>query len=162
MEKTSAQPIPAGHTTVTAGLCISGAAQAIEFYKQAFGAEERERMAGPGGTIMHAELQIGTSRLMLADPMPGMTKSVQTLGDSPVAFYLYVTDADSAHRRAVAAGATDLMPVSDAFWGDRMGQVKDPYGFRWTLATHTKDLTPEEIRAAGEAFMKTADCSDKS
>jgi uncharacterized glyoxalase superfamily protein PhnB len=154
MAKKSTQPIPAGYTTVTPGLCFKNTSRAIEFYKQAFGAEERERMLGPNGAIMHAEIKIGNSIVMMGDEMPGMNKSVQTLGGSPVAFYLYVTDADTAHRRALDAGAKEIQPVTDQFWGDRSGQVEDPFGLRWNLATRTVDMSPEEMRKAGEAWMK--------
>lgn len=154
MAKKSTQPVPAGYTTVTPGLCFASTAKAIEFYKEAFGAEERERMVGPDGGIMHAELKIGNSIIMMADEMPGMTRSVQAHGGSPVNFYVYVADADAAQRRAVAAGAKELYPVTDQFWGDRSGVVEDPFGLRWNFATHVADLTPEEIREAGEAWMK--------
>jgi uncharacterized glyoxalase superfamily protein PhnB len=154
MAKKSTSPIPAGYTTVTASLCLADTAKAVEFYKRAFGAEERERMLGPGGSIMHVELQIGSSIVMAADEMPGMSKSVQTLGGSPVSFYLYFKDADAAQKRALAAGAKEIMPVTDMFWGDRSGQVEDPFGFRWSIATRTEELTPEEMRKAGEEWMK--------
>jgi uncharacterized glyoxalase superfamily protein PhnB len=153
MAEKSTQPIPVGYSTVTPGLCFSNTAKAIEFYKKAFGAEERERMAGPNGTIMHAEIKIGSSIIMMGDEMPGMNKSVETLGGSPVAFFVYVADVDAAYAKALAAGAKELMPVDDMFWGDRTGQVVDPFGLRWSLATHIKDMTPDEIRRAGEAWM---------
>jgi uncharacterized glyoxalase superfamily protein PhnB len=160
MASKSTQPIPAGYTTVTAGLCFANTNQAIEFYRQAFGAEVRELMPGPGGGVMHAVLQIGGTLLMAADEMPGMNKSVETLGGSPVAFYVYVADADAAFKRAIAAGAKELMPVADQFWGDRMGTVVDPFGLRWSIATRTVELTPDEIRAAGEAWMKKMAAGD--
>jgi len=150
-----------GYSTVTPGLCFASTLTAIEFYKQAFGAEQRELMLGPGGSVMHAELKIGSSMIMMGDEMPGMNQIVQTLGGSPVAFFLYVADADAAQRKALAAGAKEIMPVSDQFWGDRMGQVEDPFGLRWSLATRVTDMTPEEMRQAGEAWMKKMACADK-
>ena len=112
-------------------------------------------MPGPDGrTIMHAEIRIGSSILMLSDEMPEMEcRSPQSLGGSPVSFYVYVPDVDSFFKKAVAAGATEKMPVADMFWGDRVGGLTDPYGHKWTIATHTKDLTPEQIRKGAEAFF---------
>lgn len=155
MATKSTRPVPEGYATVTASLTVKDAARAIEFYKKAFGAEERERMVGPQGGIMHAEITIGSSIVMLADEMPGMTRGVEAYGGSPVSFYVYVNDADAAHKRALAAGAKEAMPMSDMFWGDRTGQVVDPFGYRWTFATRTVEMTPEEMREAGERWMKT-------
>jgi PhnB protein len=142
----AAKPIPAGFHTVTPYLVVRGAAKAIDFYKRAFGAEERMRMPGPEGRVMHAEIQIGDSILMLSDEMPDMgSKSPQTLGGSPGSLFLYVQDVDRAFQRAVDAGAQVKMAVADMFWGDRFGQVVDPFGHEWGLATHKEDLTPQEI-----------------
>ncbi len=146
-------PIPAGYDRLTVYLIVRGAAEAIEFYKKAFGAVERFRMAGPDGKIGHAELQIGQSMLMLADECDAaMGRSPQTLGGTPVCFVMYVADADAAFQRAVAAGATVLQPLQDKFYGDRTGMVVDPFGYQWALMTHIEDVPPEEMakRAAAE------------
>ena len=148
-----AKAVPDGFTTVTASLIQSDCAKAIEFYKKALGAEEHMRMPGPDGRIMHAEIQIGTSVVMMNDEMMGM-KSAESLGASPVSFYLYVENCDAALQKALAAGGKEVMPATDMFWGDRMGQFVDPFGYRWTLATHVKDLTPEEIRKGQDEWMK--------
>ena len=148
-----AKAVPDGFTTVTASLIQSDCAKAIEFYKKALGAEEHMRMPGPDGRIMHAEIQIGTSVVMMNDEMMGM-KSAESLGASPVSFYLYVENCDAALQKALAAGGKEVMPATDMFWGDRMGQFADPFGYRWTLATHVKDLTPEEIRKGQDEWMK--------
>jgi len=127
--------------------------QAIEFYKKAFGAQERSCMMWPDGTgVMHAEIQIGDSRLMMGDEKSGQPcKSAQTLGNSPVTCYVYSPDADAAFKKAVAAGAVVQMPVQDAFWGDRWGSVMDPFGHTWAIATHKRDVSLEEMRRAAEA-----------
>ena len=150
------KPVPKGYHTLTPGLTISRCAEAIEFYKRALGAEEVSRMAAPdGSSVWHAELRIGDSVMMVNDPMPGMSPEPPSAErHSPVAFYLYMPDCDVAFDRAVTAGAAVIMPVSDMFWGDRCGQVVDPFGFRWTLATRVKDMTEEEIRRAGEEAAK--------
>jgi uncharacterized glyoxalase superfamily protein PhnB len=129
------------------------ARKAIEFYKRAFGAEERFAMPGPDGKgVMHAELQIGNSIIMMGEENPQYPcKSAQTLGGSPVSFYIYLNNVDEAFRTAVKAGAEVRMAVEDMFWGDRTGTVQDPFGYSWTLATHTKDLTPQEIEAGAKA-----------
>ncbi|MBI2896457.1 MAG: VOC family protein [Deltaproteobacteria bacterium] len=146
--------VPEGYTTVTPAIAFKGAARAIEFYKKALGAEERFRMNGPDGkTVMHAELQIGSSVVMVSDEMPDC-KSAQTLGDSPVAFYVYVEDVDVAFARAVAAGGEQTMPVTDMFWGDRTGQFQDPFGYKWTVATHTRDVTPEQIEQGQREWLE--------
>ncbi len=146
------KPIPDGYHTVTATMTCDGAVKAIDFYKKAFGAEERIRVPGPDGRIMHAEIQIGDSIVMLNDPMPGC-KTPLELGESPVRFYLYVKDCDAAVARATAAGATVEHPVSDMFWGDRVGSVRDPFGYAWSFATHVADPTPEEIAEGQQAFL---------
>jgi PhnB protein len=147
------RPIPEGYHSVTPMFVFKDARRAIEFYKLAFGAEERFVMPGPEGKgIMHAELRIGDSIIMMGEENPQHAcKSAETLGSSPVSFYVYVENADAAFRRAVEAGATVQMPVEDMFWGDRAGSVGDPFGHSWMLATHTRDLTPEEIEAGAKA-----------
>ncbi len=151
-------PIPEGYHTVTPHLIVQGAGDAIEFYKRALGAEELFRMPGPGGAIMHAELQVGSSRIMLCDEFPGMeyNKSPASLNGSAVTLSLYVEDADAAFNRAVEAGATATMPPMDAFWGDRYGKFRDPFGHEWAVMQHIKDLTPEEIQKGAEEWMKNA------
>jgi uncharacterized glyoxalase superfamily protein PhnB len=145
--------IPDGYHTVTANLVVRDAAKAIDFYKKAFGAEEIMRMPGPGGKIMHAEIKVGDSRLMIGDEMPEMNcKSPPALGGSPVSFYVYVENADAAFKRAVDAGGTAIMPVSDMFWGDRLGALTDPFGHKWSLAQHVSDPTPEEMKKGHDAF----------
>jgi PhnB protein len=148
------QFIPTGYGTLTPGFCVRGAAQAIDFYKRAFGAKERMRLTKPDGTTLaHAELKIGDSRFMLGEEDPAMGGlSAQTLGGSPVNFYLYVKDVDAAVARALAAGAKPVMPIADMFWGDRIGGVEDPYGQKWTLATHTEDVAPREMGKRAQAF----------
>jgi PhnB protein len=151
--KKSTQAIPPGFHTVTASLIVRNAAQAIEFYKKALGAEEIMRMEGPNGEIGHAELKIGDSIIFLTDESPSMgTKSPQTLGGTAGNLYLYVEDVDKAFQRAVDAGGKATMPVTDMFWGDRFGNFVDPYGHTWGLSTHTLDLTQPEIEEAAKAF----------
>jgi uncharacterized glyoxalase superfamily protein PhnB len=147
-------PIPDGYGTVTPTLTVRGAAQAIEFYKEAFDAQEIFRFPGPdGNTIMHAEIKIGNSIVMLNDEIPQMNcRSPQSIGGTGSSIFLYVNDADATFNKAVSAGAKSLVPLMDAFWGDRFGSVQDPYGHVWSIATHKKDMTPEEIRAGQEAF----------
>lgn len=140
------KPIPDGYGTLTPMLTLSDAAKGIEFYRRAFAAEELFRMPGPDGKIMHAELRIGTSRIMLGEEAPAWDcHSPQALGGTPVQFYVYVEDVDSALRKAVAAGAKEVTPVADMFWGDRVGTLVDPFGHKWSLATHQADLTPEQL-----------------
>ena len=148
------KPIPEGYHALTPSLAVENAAEAIEFYKRAFGAKERMRMSTPMGTIGHAELQIGDSVLMLADPMPQSTvKPPKDLGGTSVGIFLYVEDVDEVAQQVVDAGGTVTMPVEDQFWGDRFGVVADPYGHQWQIATHKEDLSPEEIRVRGEKAM---------
>ena len=149
------QPVPPGTHTITPHLVVKGAAQAIDFYKQAFGAAEKARMPGPGGMIMHAEIKIGDSWIFLADEMPGMgNKSPQTLGGSAVTLHISAADCDAMFRQAVAAGATVRMPLMDMFWGDRYGQVADPFGHVWAISTHKEDLTHEQVIERGKAAME--------
>ncbi len=149
-----AKPIPKGFHTVTADLIVRDAARAIDFYKRAFGAEELFRIEGLPGKIGHAELKIGDSIIMLADEMDGGTcRSPQSLGGTAVNISLYVKDVDQVFNQAVAAGAKVSMPVKDMFWGDRFGQVTDPFGHSWSIATHKEDLTMEEIRERARSAM---------
>jgi PhnB protein len=147
--------IPDGYHTLTPYMTVRDAARAIEFYKQAFGAVERGVMKGPDGKVMHAELTIGDSIVMLADEMPQFgSLSPQSIGGSGTGLHIYVEDVDSAFDRAAKAGATVEMPVSDMFWGDRYGKLVDPFGHKWSIATHKRDMSPEEIEEAQSEFMK--------
>jgi PhnB protein len=149
--------IPEGHYTITPQLTLDDAAKAIDWYKKALGAEEKGRAAGPDGKIMHAELQIGNSRIMLNDAMMG-GKGPKAFGGSPAALWLYVEDCDTLFNRAIAAGGEihggGMGKMADQFWGDRSGTFNDPYGYRWTIATHKEDLTPQEMQQRQEAWMK--------
>jgi PhnB protein len=145
------KPIPKGYYSVTPYLIFNGASEAIAFYKKALGAEEVMRIGGPGGKIGHAEIKIGDSRIMLADEHPELQAlSPKTIGGSPVSIHLYVEDVDTAVERAVAAGAKLVRPVADQFYGDRVGGIEDPFGYRWFIATHKEDLTTDEIRGRAE------------
>ena len=151
------QAVPEGHHTVTPQLTLDNAAKAIDWYKQALGAEEVARAVGPNGAVMHAEIRIGNSLIMLNDSMMG-DKDAVALGGSPASLWLYVEDCDALFNRAVAAGATvfggPMGQLTDQFWGDRSGSIVDPHGYRWTIATHKEDLTPEEMQVRQEEFMK--------
>jgi len=159
-----ANPIPEGCHTITPHLVIKGAAKAIEFYKRAFGAEElcRMPMPGPDGQVRlgHAELQIGDSRLFLADEFPEQG-STGPNGSSPVSFHMYVTDADAVFEQAVAAGATVSMPLANMFWGDRFGKLVDPFGHHWSIATHLEDPTPEEMKERMAAAFAEKSCGSE-
>jgi PhnB protein len=145
--------IPDGYHSVTPYLIISGAAAAIDYYKQAFGATELLRMPAPGGKVGHAEIKIGDSPIMLADEHPDMGyKSPQTLGGSPVSIMIYVADVDKVFDQAIAAGGKAQRPVKDQFYGDRSGTLEDPFGHVWHVATHTEDVSAEEM----ERRMKAA------
>jgi len=147
-----AKAIPEGFHSVTPHLIIKGASEAIEFYKKAFGAEEIARMPGPGGSIMHAEIIIGDSHIMLNDEFPSFGKlAPKSIGGTPVTLHLYVNDVDGMFDRAVKAGAKVTMPIADMFWGDRYGQIEDPFGHQWSLATHKEDVTPEECSKRAKA-----------
>ena len=150
----SVRPIPEGYHSVTPALLVRGAAEAIDFYTRAFGARELGRMSAPDGQrIWHAELQIGDARLMLADEFPEMGgHAPESLGGTPVSLHLYVEDADAVIQRAVDAGATVIQPPMDAFWGDRYGRIKDPFGHEWSVATHIEDVSEEEMRQRAEVF----------
>ncbi len=147
--------IPEEYHSVTPMFVFKDARKAIEFYKRAFGAQERYAMPGPDGKgVMHAELRIGNSIIMMGEEDPQQPcKSAETTGGSPVSFYLYLEKVDEAFRTALDAGAEVRMPVQDMFWGDRVGTVQDPFGYSWTLATHIKDLTPQEIQQGAQAFF---------
>jgi len=145
--------IPDGYHTATPYLIVKGAARAIEFYKQAFGATELMRFPGPNGTIGHAEIKIGDSPIMLADEMPQMGyRSPAALGGSPVSVMLYVPDVDKVVERAVQAGAKLERPVADQFYGDRNGTFHDPFGHVWTVSTHKEDVSPEEMQRRAAAM----------
>jgi len=148
------KPIPEGYHTATPYLIIKNAAGAIEFYKKAFGAKELMRMADPDGKVMHAEIKIGDSPIMISDEMPERgVRGPQSLGGTSGSIFLYVEDVDALARQAIGAGAKELMPVQDQFWGDRYGKLVDPFGHVWDVATHKEDLTPEEMRKrAAELF----------
>ena len=149
-----AKPVPEGLHTVTPHLVIRDAAKAMELYKKAFGAQSVSVHHTPNGKVMHADLKIGDSRVMLADEFPGTPcLSPQTVGGTTNVLHIYVEDADSRYNSAVAAGATALMPVMDMFWGDRNGQLRDPFGHVWAIATHTEDVTPAELEKRGAAMF---------
>ena len=149
MSTSSVKPIPEGMHSLTPQIVCAGAAKAIDFYKQAFGAIELFRMPTPDGKIGHAQIKIGNSILMLTDESQQCgSLSPQTLKGSPVSLYLYVENADAAFERAVAAGATVAMPLADMFWGDRWALVEDPFGHRWHIASHVRDVEPEEMQRA--------------
>jgi PhnB protein len=151
------KPIPDGYHSVTPYLSIKGAAKAIEFYKQAFGAREIARMPDPNGQIAHAEIQIGNSRIMLSDEFPDMGfKSPATLGGSPVMIHIYTEDVDAMVNSAVAAGAKLTRPVADQFYGDRSGGLTDPFGHSWYIATHKEDISEDEMARRAAAAMQKA------
>ncbi|MFA5914764.1 MAG: VOC family protein [Burkholderiales bacterium] len=143
------KPIPEGMHSLTPHLVCAGAAEAIEFYKKAFGAIEGGRLPGPNGKLMHAMLHIGDSALMLVDEMRDCNAlGPKALKGSPVTIHLYVEDVDACVERAVAAGAKITMPVEDMFWGDRYGRLEDPFGHQWSVATHKREVSPEEMKQA--------------
>ncbi len=150
---TETRPIPDGYHTLTAYLTVRGAAEAIDFYKKAFGATELFRLATPDGKIAHGEFRIGDSIFMISDENPEWdSPSPQKLGGSPVTLHLYVEDADRTFADAVKAGAREAMPVANQFWGDRMGKVVDPFGHRWLIATHVEDVASSELQSRMDAF----------
>lgn len=149
------KPVPEGYNTVTPYLVVDGAADAIDFYERAFGARDIMRMPGPAGKIAHAELQIGDSKIMLGDEMPGSLRTPRSLGGSPVGLFLYVEDVDAVYQRAIEAGAKSEMPPADMFWGDRYCKLTDPFGHNWSIGTHIEDVPPEEMgRRMQEATAK--------
>jgi PhnB protein len=150
----SVKPIPEGYPRVSPYLCVDGAANAIDFYTQVLGATERMRMPMPDGKVGHAELQIGDSVVMLADEFPEMgIVGPKKIGGTPVTLGVYVEDVDKTFATAVKAGAKELRPVEDQFYGDRSGQFEDPFGHRWSISTHVEDVAPEEMgKRAAEAM----------
>lgn len=149
------KPIPDGYHSITPYLMIKGASEAIEFYKRAFGATEIFRLSHPNGQIGHAEIKIGDSSVMLADPCEqGAFRTPQSLGGSSVALHVYVEDVDAQFAQAVSAGAKAVKPVFDQFYGDRTGTLQDPFGHIWFLATHKEDIAPEEISRRAEALFQ--------
>ena len=139
------KPIPDGYSVITPYLIIRGAAVALDFYKQAFGATERMRLDMPGGLVGHAEIQLGNSVIMLADEFPQMNcRGPEAYGGSPVSLHFYVTDVDAVVARAVSLGAKVTRPVANQFYGDRSGTISDPFGHTWNIATHVEDVSPEE------------------
>ncbi len=151
------KPIPDGYSTATPYLIVKGAADAIEFYKRAFGATEQLRMADPQGRVGHAEIKIGDSVIMLADEHPAMGyRGPRSLGGSSVSILLYLPDVDTVFERAIKAGARTARPVQNQFYGDRSGTLEDPFGHVWTIATHVEDVPPEELERRAQAAMKSA------
>lgn len=150
----SVKPIPEGYHTATPYLAVDDAAEALEYYKKAFGAKERGRMEAPDGKIGHAEIQIGDSVVMLSDPFPqASTRTPKELGGTTASVFLYVENVDAFVQRAVDAGATVSMEVADQFWGDRFGTITDPFGHSWSVATHIEDVPPEEMAERAKAAM---------
>lgn len=140
---------PKGFSSVTPHLVIKDCAKAINFYKKALGAQEIYQSKMPDGKVMHAMIQIGNSIIMMADEFPAMgAVGPNTLGGTSTTLHIYTEDADELFNQAIKAGATPVMPIADMFWGDRYGQIKDPYGHSWAIATHTRDVTPEEMEKA--------------
>jgi len=157
MASQSVNPIPEGMHTVTPHLICAGAGDAIDFYKKAFGATETSRVPGPGGKLIHASIRIGDSAVMLVDEMPEWgSLGPKVLKGSPVVIHLYVDDVDAFTTRAVAAGAKVTMPVADMFWGDRYGQLEDPFGHRWSVATHVRDVSPADMQQAMQKMSQKA------
>jgi PhnB protein len=151
--------VPEGYNSITPYLIIKGAAQAIEYYKKVFGATEVVRMDGPDGKVGHAELQIGDSRIMVADENPTMGQghvSAASIGASPVSLYFYCPEVDRVIERAVAAGAKVLKPAQDQFYGDRSGFIQDPFGHLWGVATHIEDVSPKEMKERMKKVMQAA------
>ena len=148
------KPIPEGYHSLQIYLAVEDAAKAIDFYKEAFGAEETIRMPGPDGKIAHAELQIGDSKLMLSDPMPqSSVRPPSERGGTTASIFMYVDDADATFDQATAAGADVVMQLEDMFWGDRFGTLSDPFGHVWSVATHKEDLSDEEMAERSKAAM---------
>jgi len=157
MAQANAKKIPDGMHTVTPHLVCDGAGKAIDFYKKAFGAVELSRLPGPDGKLMHGSFRIGDSVIMLADEFPTYGSfGPKALKGTPVVIHLYVEDADAFAKRAVDAGAKLTMPVSEMFWGDRYGQLEDPFGHKWSVATHVRDMNPEEMKKAMDDMMRQA------
>lgn len=160
-DSTNVSPIPAGYHSVTPYLIVDGANEAIEFYRQAFHADELLRMPTPEGKIMHAEIKIGDSHVMLSDEAPDMGyRCPPALGGSPVSLHIYLADVDATFSQAIAAGATEVRPVDDQFYGDRSGTLRDPFGHVWTISTHIEDVTPEEIQRRASAMSTNQESSN--
>lgn len=155
---THVKPVPEGFHTVTPSFTFKDSRKAIEFYKKAFDAKVLDLFPDPSGRgTMHATIQIGSSIIMMGDERPGgACPSAETLGGSPITLFIYAPDVDAMFKQAVEAGGTVSMPVAEMFWGDRAGQIKDPFGYSWMIATHKQDLTKEEIRKGAEAFFAQA------
>jgi PhnB protein len=153
---TRVKAVPEGYHTAAPYLFVRGGTKAIDFYKRAFGAAERFSMPGPGGALLHAELQLGDSVVMLCDEDPQQgTRSPQSIGGASGNVFLYLEDVDAVFKQAIASGATAQLPPTDMFWGDRMAKIQDPFGHGWTLATHKEDVAPEEMeKRAAAAFGK--------
>jgi uncharacterized glyoxalase superfamily protein PhnB len=153
-QKRKVSPVPAGYHTATPYLVCRRAGNAIDFYKSAFGAKEKFRMPGPDGSVAHAEIQIGDSVIMLGEEaIDRGAKSPETLGGSGTSVMLYVKDVDAFANKALAAGATVVMPLQDMFWGDRYGRIKDPFGHEWSIATHKEDVSPKEMAKRAQSAM---------
>jgi PhnB protein len=147
--------LPKGYHNITPYFIVNGAAKAIAFYTKVFGAKEIMKMAQPNGKVRHAELKIGDAKIMLSDECPEMNaRSPESYGGCPMSIYLYVKNVDDTFARAVAAGATVIRPVSDQFYGDRIGAIQDPYGYQWCLATHVEDVSPATMRKRAAAAME--------
>ena len=156
----AAKSIPEGYHSVTPYLIVRGGVRALEYYKRAFGAEERFRMDGPGGTIGHAEIQIGDSMVMLADENPAANARAPQVGTpSPVGLMIYVDDVDATFARALAAGGKETQPLKNQFYGDRSGTLTDPFGHSWTVATHIEDVAPEEMERRAAEYAKKSQTS---
>jgi PhnB protein len=148
------KPIPDGYPRISPYLAVEGAADAIDFYTDVFGARERMRMAGPGDKVGHAELQVGDALIMLADAFPDMgNREPKSIGGTPVTIHIYVEDVDDVFGRALEKGATGLRPVENQFYGDRAGQFEDPFGHRWSVATHVEDVPPDEMERRAAEMM---------
>lgn len=153
-KKSDVQPIPDGYHTLTPYLTVEDGAAALEFYAEAFGAEELFRMDGPDGKIGHAEMKIGDSPFMFADEVEAWgNRSPRSMGGTPTTLMIYVEDVDAVFQRAIDAGATEVMPVKDHFYGDRSGTVEDPFGHRWSIATHVEDVPPDELERRAKEMM---------
>jgi PhnB protein len=156
MSPSKVKPVPEGYHAVTPYLIVDGAAKALDFYKQVFGAKERMRMPGPGGKVGHAEINIGDSVIMLADEHPEMgARGPKSFGGSPTSIVLYVENVDATVKAAVGAGAKILRPIEDKFYGDRSGTIEDPFGHHWHVSTHVEDVSPEELQRRAAAMAKS-------
>jgi PhnB protein len=153
---TTVKAIPDGYHSISPALTCRDASQAIEFYKKVFGAKEIMRMPGPGGIVMHAELQIGDSKMFLNDEIPGMATAPTPGSGNPIYLFLYTENVDRVFELAVAEGSKVAMPLENQFWGDRYGKVVDPYGHMWGLAQHVEDVAPEEMERRAAAYQNTA------